>query len=76
MNVLLDTDVPIDLALGRKPHDESAAHLVDVLEQRRASGFLAWHSASNFYYLVAPKRGTDAARSFLLDLAQFEIAPT
>jgi len=52
---LIDTDVLIDLALGRKPHDEPAAHLVDALERRRASGFLAWHSASNFYYLVAPK---------------------
>ena len=77
MNVLIDTDVLIDLALGRKPHDEPAAHLVDALERRRASGFLAWHSASKFYYLVAPKRGNDAARTFLLDLAQFvEVAPT
>ena len=77
MNVLIDTDVLIDLALGRKPHDEPAAHLLDALERRRASGFLAWHSASNFYYLVAPRRGNDVARTFLLDLAQFvEIAPT
>jgi predicted nucleic acid-binding protein len=28
VNVLIDTDVLIDLALGRKPHDEPAAHLV------------------------------------------------
>jgi hypothetical protein len=36
-----------------------------------------WHSASNFYYLVAPKRGNDVARTFLLELAQFvEIALT
>jgi predicted nucleic acid-binding protein len=77
VNVLIDTDVLIDLALGRKPHDAPAAHPVDALEQRRAAGFLAWHSASNFYYLVAPKRGNDTARAFLLDLARFvEIAPT
>ena len=77
MNVLVDTDVLIDLALGRTPHDEPAADLVDALERRRASGFLAWQSASNFYYLVAPKRGNAVARTFLLDLAQFvEIAPT
>jgi predicted nucleic acid-binding protein len=77
VNVLIDTDVLIDLALARKPHDEPAADLLDALERRRASGFLAWHSASNFYYLVAPKRGNDAARTFLLDLMRFvEIAPT
>lgn len=77
MNVLIDTDVLIDLALGRKPHDEPAAHLLDALERRRASGFLACHSASNFYHLVAPEQGNDVARAFLLDLARFiEIAPT
>jgi len=47
-----------------------------VRQARRASGFLAWHNASNFYYLVASKRGNDVAKTFLLDLAQFvEIAP-
>lgn len=77
MNVLIDTDVLIDLALGRKPHDAPAGQLLDAIERRLVSGFLAWHSASNFYYLVAPKRGRDTARGFLLDLARFvEIAPT
>jgi predicted nucleic acid-binding protein len=77
VNVLIDTDVLIDLALGRKPHDEPAAQLIDALERRRASGFLAWHSVSNFYYLVSPRRGKDVARAFLRDLAKFVgIAPT
>ncbi len=77
MNILIDTDVLIDLALARKPHDEPAARLLDALERRHASGFLAWHSASNFYHLVSPKRGKNATKAFLLDLAQFvEIAPT
>ena len=77
MKVLIDMDILVDLALGRKPHDESAGGLLDAIERGRVSGFLAWHSASNFYYVVAPKRGKDTARAFLLDLAQFiEIAPT
>ena len=77
MNVLVDTDVLIDLALDRSPHSKPAGLLLDLLQKRRAEGFLAWHSASNFYYLVAPKRGKADSRAFLLDLAQFmEIAPT
>jgi predicted nucleic acid-binding protein len=77
VKVLIDTDVLVDLALGRKPHDEPAGRLIDAIERGLVSGFLAWHSASNFYYIAAPKRGKDSARSFLLDLAQFvEIAPT
>ena len=77
MNVLIDTDVLIDLALEREPHHGPAGQLLDAMELRKASGFLAWHSASNFYYLVAPRRGKTTTRSFLLDLARFvEIAPT
>jgi predicted nucleic acid-binding protein len=77
VNILVDTDVLIDLALGRGPHDTPAARLMDVLDRRRAAGFLAWHSASNVHHLVAPRLGKAGARAFLLDLAQFiEIAPT
>lgn len=77
MIVLLDTDVLIDLALDRAPYAESAAGLLDALEQQPGSAFVAWHSLSNFYYMVAPSRGKHQARDFLLDLARFVlVAPT
>ena len=77
MRVLVDTDVLIDFALDRQPHAGAAAELLELLEGRRADGFMAWHSASNFYYLVAPSRGRQDAREFLVDLTSFlEIAAT
>jgi predicted nucleic acid-binding protein len=69
--VLLDTDVLIDLALDRKPFAESAGNLLDFLEQRPGQAFAAWHSFSNFFYLVAPTRGKQDAKDFLLDLTRF-----
>lgn len=57
MRVLLDADILIDLALARAPYVESAAALLDELERRPGSAFIAWHTISNFYYLVAPSRG-------------------
>jgi predicted nucleic acid-binding protein len=75
--VLLDTDVLIDLALDRKPHSAPASVLLEALEGGNGRGFLAWHSISNFYYLVAPTRGGAGAREFLMDLARFvDVAPT
>lgn len=77
MIVLLDTDVLIDLALDRVPYSEPAAGLLDALEKRPGSGFVAWHSLSNFFYLVAPSRGKHQAKNFLLDLTRFVfVAPT
>ena len=77
MRVLVDTDVLLDVALGRNPHVRHAVPIVDLLEQRVLEGYVAWHTIANIYYLVRPKRGKGDARSFLLELAEFvEVAPT
>jgi predicted nucleic acid-binding protein len=75
--VLVDTNVLIDLALDRTPYAEAAARLLDALEKQPGTAFVAWHSLSNFYYLVAPSRGKHQTKDFLLDLARFvQVAPT
>ena len=77
MTVFVDTDVLVDVALDRAPHAAAAGKLLDRLERNEAAGFMAWHSASNLYYLVAPKRGKNDTRRFLLELTEFiEIAPS
>jgi predicted nucleic acid-binding protein len=74
--VLLDTDVLIDVVLDRAPHADPAASLLDRLERRPGSAFVAWHTIANLYYLVAPTRGGRPTRDFVLDLLRFvEAAP-
>jgi predicted nucleic acid-binding protein len=74
---LVDTDILIDFALDRRPHAAAAGKLLDALERRQATGFIAWHSVANFYYLVVSKRGASVTRAFLLDLLRFvQVAPT
>lgn len=75
--MLLDTDVLIDVALDRTPHAEPASALLDELERGPWSAFVAWHSLSNFYYLVRPVRGDSDTRAFLRELTSFVlVAPT
>ncbi len=75
--ILIDTDVLIDLALDRDPYAGAASELFDYLEVRRRRAFVAWHSLSNFYYLVSPARGRRGAREFLVDLTRFvTVAPS
>ena len=77
MILLVDTDILIDVALDRRPHAAAAGELLDALERRHATGFIAWHSVANFHYLVVSKHGASATRAFLLDLLQFvQVAPT
>ena len=75
--ILIDTDVLIDLALDRDPHAGPASELLDYLEIRHRRAFVAWHSLSNFYYLVAPARGRQSTREFLVGLTRFlAVAPS
>jgi predicted nucleic acid-binding protein len=75
--LLVDTDILIDFALDRRPHAAAAGRLLDALERRQATGFIAWHSVANFHYLVVSKQGASGTKAFLLDLLRFvQVAPT
>ena len=69
--ILLDTDILIDIALDRRPHAGPAAALVDQIEQGAARACIAWHTVSNFYYLVAAARSGGDARDFIGELTRF-----
>ncbi len=69
--MLLDTDVLIDVALDRHPHSGPSAELLDRIEHGAEPAFIAWHTVSNFYYLVAPARGGWSARDFIVELTRF-----
>ena len=75
--ILLDTDVLIDVALDRHPHSGPSSELLDQIEQGVESAYIAWHSVSNLYYIVAPTRGGLNARDFIVELTRFvEVATT
>lgn len=69
--ILLDTDVLIDVALDRHPHAESASEVLDRLERGQQRAHIAWHTVSNFYYLVAATTGGMRARDFVVELTRF-----
>ena len=75
--ILLDTDVLIDVALDRHPHSGPSSELLDQIEQGAESAYIAWHSVSNLYYIVAPARGGLSTRDFIVELTRFvEVATT
>ena len=74
--ILLDTDVIIDIALDRRPHSDSASELLDRIEHGAEAAFIAWHSVSNLYYVVAPALGGVSARDFIVELTRFVAVAT
>ena len=74
--MLLDTDVLIDVALDRRPFSGPASELLDRIERGPDNAFIAWHTVSNFYYLVASSRGGAGARDFIVELTRFVAVAT
>ncbi|MXX69600.1 MAG: PIN domain-containing protein [Gemmatimonadales bacterium] len=74
--MLLDTDILLDVALDRRPHADGATEVLDRLQKGPKRAFVAWHTLSNFYYLVAPRRGGMDARDFIGQLTRFVAVAT
>jgi len=71
MIVLLDTDVLIDVALDRQPYAEHSAKILDLCQSGNLDAWLAWHSLSNFYYIVFSKSQHTKSIQFIEELLQF-----
>ena len=74
--ILLDTDVLIDIALDRHPHAGPASELLDRIERGTGRACIAWHTVSNFYYIVAAARSGVSARDFIVELTRFVAVAT
>ena len=65
------------VALDREDYADSAARLLDRVENGEVRAAVAWHSMSNLYYLVAPAHGGVRTRDFIVQLVSFvDVAKT
>ena len=75
--ILIDTDVLLDVALGRDPHAPTSRAFLNRAQAGPEEACLAWHTVSNFHYVVSGKQSDAEARAFILGLMDWvEIAPT
>jgi predicted nucleic acid-binding protein len=75
MIILLDTDFLVDLALNREPFSDFAEDLMGEIENKKIKAFLAWHSVSNFYYIISASGQNNTARFFIQELSRFVKIP-
>ena len=68
MKILVDTDVLMDVALGRPDFGPDSRAVVDWCEQIPGTAVIAWHTVSNLFYLIRAARSDSFARSFIDDL--------
>ncbi len=71
MRILLDTDVLLDVALGRADFGPASGKVLEWCQVTPRAAVLAWHTVANVYYLLCGAGGDVAARRFISDLVRF-----
>ena len=75
IRLLLDTNILLDVILGRKPHAEAAEALWAMIEEHNAEGRLAAHAVTTFYHLLRRQRDQARAKQAVHSLMQvFKVA--
>ena len=73
---LIDLNILLDVLQRREPFYEASARLLAAAETGRVEGWLAAHSVTTLFYLVAKDQSPEQARATITSLLQFlSIAP-
>lgn len=75
MRALIDSDVLLDAALERPEFVADSVAVLAWAEQQPGTGWIAWHSLSNVYYVGRSLRGDEAIRDFLREILGFLEVP-
>jgi predicted nucleic acid-binding protein len=71
IQVLFDVNIILDVLQEREAFYDFSARLLALAETGRIQGWLAAHSVTTLFYLVAKDRSSDQARVTLTSLLQF-----
>ncbi|NJL55042.1 PIN domain-containing protein [bacterium] len=61
MNILIDTNIVLDLLLEREPYVESAITIFDHVEHGTLTGYIAATTITNIFYILRKAKGRDVA---------------
>lgn len=68
MKVLFDVNIVLDVLLARSPWAADSARLLDAAERKEIAGYVAGHTITTAYYIVARSAGQRKAATAVTDL--------
>lgn len=75
MNILLDTNIVLDILLAREPFLEDAKEIFLLIENGEVEGFVCTTTMTTIHYLIGRQTDKSNADSLILDiLTLFEVA--
>ena len=70
MRVLMDTNVILDIAIGREPHFSDSSSLFKKLDRDKISGFVTVTTITDIYYIAKRILGHQGTLDFIINLIE------
>ena len=70
MRVLIDTNVLVDVLLGRDPYYDIAYRILAMCADKKIYGYMAAHSIPNLFYILRKSMTKEERREALKDICQ------
>jgi predicted nucleic acid-binding protein len=71
LNLLLDTNILLDIALKRQPFVEQAAQVLTTAQHQKFPLYMTATTITDLFYIVRKAKGKDIALAFIEDLLQY-----
>lgn len=76
MNILVDTNVILDVLLERAPFADNSTRIMALIERKQSIGYLCASTLTTIHYLACKAIGNKAGRQAIQTLLQiYEVAP-
>ena len=70
MRVLIDTNIMLDVLMGRQPYFDLADRIIRLCADQRIEGYMAAHSIPNMFYILRKSMSDEDRRDVLKSLCQ------
>lgn len=70
MQILIDTNVILDIGLKREPHFQHSAEIIRKIDQTNLIGYVTASTITDIYYISKKEKGHDVAIEFIGNLIQ------
>ena len=67
-NILLDTNIILDIALKRQPFFESSSKIFLMMDQNILSSYVTATTITDIYYIALKEKSRNIAREFIINL--------
>jgi len=67
-NILLDTNIILDIALKRQPFFESSSKIFLMMDQNILSSYVTATTITDIYYIARKEKSRNIAREFIINL--------